>query len=116
MKDKQSPCTACGESDLFNVPIAPTAEAIDDWIARRGSSNGWPSYGVNIRTKSGSWRCITGRGENRRGIYYWTIRGEGSSNGGRDTHIYVTQIVAAQGFVIHYAAMEKAARAKKATS
>ena len=67
------------DNDVSGAPMEPTAEAIDAWRAQ-GGENGWPSYGVDIKTKSGSWRCITERVEEHGHIWYWTIRGEGSSN------------------------------------
>ena len=66
-------------------------------------------HGLYVRTKSGSWRCVhsssgIGNGTGRRG--YWTIRGEGSSNGGRDTWVWADKIVQATASTLHYAAME----------
>jgi hypothetical protein len=81
--------------------LTPTMEAIDAWIARTehdpktGHIRSWcdDSYMVDIRTKSGRWRCIT----SKRGDGYWTIRGEGSSNGCRETWVPADRIVEARG-------------------
>lgn len=88
------------------TPLAPTAEAVDDWLAKdkalrrpdgsRHASDG--SYGVDIRTRSGSWRCVTSRVVHNGRVVYWTIRGEGSSNEGRETYIYADDIAEARGW------------------
>jgi cytochrome c2 len=87
---------------LYEQPIAPTVEAIDAWRERsKGHSEpGDLHYGVNIWTKAGSCRCITSRGENAHGVYYWTIRGEGSSNGCRETYIYADRIYRAEATIV----------------
>jgi hypothetical protein len=94
------------DNDISGAPMEPTAEAIDAWRAQRGE-NGWPSYGVDIKTKSGSWRCITERVEENGHIWYWTICGEGSSNEGRETPIRADQITQARKYLRHYPEMER---------
>ncbi len=95
---------------MKTIPLAPTAEAVNDWLGREqrrpdGSHHANDeSFMVDVRTKAGSWRCITspagGKGIGRHGYEdygWWTIRGEGSSNGCRETWISAGQIVAARG-------------------
>ena len=93
------------------TPLAPTAEAINGWLSRQprrpdGSHHANDeTYMVDIRTKAGSWRCIVsqpgGRGyvDGIDDYGWWTIRGEGSSNGSRETWIPARKVVAARG---HY--------------
>lgn len=104
---------------MTTTPLAPTVEAIDEWLGRTqpradGSYHANDeSWMVDVRTKSGQWRCITmrhsGSGIGRHGqpeLGYWTIRGEGSSNGSRETWIFGYQIVEARGH--HFPAWEYA--------
>lgn len=95
--------------ESYHEPIAPTVEAIAAWRAQTGKTyrheNGHEtpdSFGVNVWTKSGSCRCIVGGGGLGDGDLpgYWTIRGEGSSNGGRDTWIPAHKIVRAVGWIV----------------
>lgn len=98
---------------IYEEPIAPTVEAIEAWRAQEQANkpagavfaNEYDHYGVNIWTKAGSCRCITG--QLGRGIIngadvdgYWTIRGEGSSNGGRETWVPAYKIVRAVGVIV----------------
>lgn len=94
-------------SHVRNVKLAPTADAIDAWRAQTVQykdgahySTDYASFMVNIRTKAGRWRCVTSRIEHNGETYYWTIRGEGSSNGCRETAIREGDIVAAMGHVV----------------
>ena len=82
------------------TPLAATVEAIDAWMARTASEG--RHYGVDIRTKSGSWRCITHKTtwDYTDRVIYWTIRAEGKSSAGRDTGIDARHIVAARGWVV----------------
>lgn len=89
--------------------LAPTAEAIDAWLARQPrradgrSTSDMDQYGVNVWTRAGRCRCICGSGDrSERGgeAGYLTIRGEGSSNGGRVTWIAARKIVRAVGWRI----------------
>jgi hypothetical protein len=86
-------------------PLAPTTEAIDAWRAKQprnpdGSTDGHGEhYMVDIKTKAGSWRCVTSAVMHRGERYYWTIRGEGSSNGCRETAIPASKITQARA---HY--------------
>ncbi len=94
----------------YQIILAPTVEAIDEWIARGKSEAdrpGRPSYGVNVKTKAGSWRAITGpscKVELEGRVWYWTIRGEGSSNEGREMAIRATiradRITQAEGWIV----------------
>lgn len=86
-------------------PIAPTVSAIDEWLGREARSihAGRPTYGVNVKTKAGSWRAITGpscKVEEHGFVWYWTIRGEGSSNEGRETAIRADRITQAEGWIV----------------
>lgn len=62
--------------------------------------------GVNVWTKSGSCRCIVGQlgmgidstGRDHQG--WWTIKGEGSSNSGRDTWVWADKVVRAVGVIV----------------
>ncbi len=96
---------------IANTPPAPTIEAIDNWLAQadfedkgdglRHHVAGTSIYGANIWTKAGSCRCITSKAHWTDGSCgYWTIRGEGSSNGGRETAIPASKIVRAEGWII----------------
>ncbi len=101
---------------IYEEPIAPTVEAIDAWLAQTEKhkpegaifATEYDHYGVNVWTKAGSCRCIAGHsGGHGMGIYngvdspgYWTIRGEGSSNGGRDTWVWAHKIVRAVAVII----------------
>lgn len=78
------------------TPLAPTVEAIDDFY--NGPDRSF--RGVNIWTKGSKCRCITGRQEERGHVWYWTIRGEGSSNGSREYAIRADKIVRAEGWEI----------------
>jgi hypothetical protein len=97
-----------------STKLAPTVEAIDAWLALQEANkppgarfaNEYDQYGVDVRTKAGSWRNVTMR-QHGMGIVngvdapgYWTIRGEGSSNGGRETWISAPHIVQARGWRI----------------
>lgn len=101
--------------ERYHEPIAPTVEAIDEWLAQEAANkpdgavfaHEYDQYGVNIWTKAGSCRCITGKqhGLGSTNGYtdrpgYWTIRGEGSSNGGRDTWVFAHKIVRAVGWIV----------------
>lgn len=80
----------------YEEPIAPTVEAIEAWRAQEAANKPdgavfateYDQYGVNVWTKAGGCRCIVGGGgfdsSGARG--WWTIRGEGSSNG-RQRHL-----------------------------
>jgi hypothetical protein len=90
-------------------PLAPTVEAIDEWLAREARQGygehkpGEPSYGVNVKSKSGRWRCISGpscKVEEHGHIWYWTIRGEGKSSEGRDIAIRADRITQAEGWIV----------------
>lgn len=99
---------------IYDEPIAPTVGAISAWLAQEEANrpsgaifaNDYDQYGVNVWTKAGSARCITGQlgsgidstGTPRDG--WWTIRGEGSSNSGRDTWVFAHKIVRAVGFIV----------------
>ena len=97
-----------------STKLAPTVEAIDAWLALEEANKPpgavfateYDNYGVDIRTKAGRWRCITMR-QHGMGLWrgadvpgYWTIRGEGSSNGCRETWVEVPRIVEARGWRI----------------
>ena len=90
------------------IPLAPTVEAIDSWRAQEkhgpdGSHRYWldgPAYGVDIRTKASEWRCITSAVEHQGERHYWTIKGEGSSNGCREYAIPASKITQARGWKI----------------
>lgn len=76
--------------------LAPTFDAIESW--RKQDSQ---RRGVDIRTKAGTWRCISGvasYSDGSRG--YWTIRAEGKSSEGRETAIHESAIVAARGWTV----------------
>jgi hypothetical protein len=86
--------------------LAPTREAIDAWRARekRSAKPGEPIFGADIRTRSGSWRCVTSyamRQGDDEPVGYWTIRAEGSSNEGRETYILFADIAEARGWRIN---------------
>lgn len=99
---------------IYEERIAPTVEAIEAWRAQEEANkpagaifaNDYDSYGVNVWTKAGSCRCIAGQlgrgvdshGHDRQG--WWTIRGEGSSSGGRETWVYADTVVRAVGVII----------------
>ena len=95
---------------IYEEPIAPTLEAIEAWRAQEKTNKpadavfakDYDQYGVNVWTKSGSCRCIVGGVGLGPGELpgYWTIRGEGSSNGGRDTWVLVHKIVRAVGWIV----------------
>lgn len=78
-----------------HVKLAPTKEAIEKW--RHGD---FQNRGVDIRTRSGSWRCINGNALSTDNvpIGYWTIRAEGSSNEGKETWIAFDKIAEARGW------------------
>lgn len=81
-----------------HTKLAPTREAIDKW--RR---SGDFKFGADIRTRAGSWRCVTSYALNdatNEPIGYWTIRAEGSSNEGRETYILFKDIAEARGWRI----------------
>jgi hypothetical protein len=90
--------------------LAPTVEAIDEWLGRQkpradGSFHANDAtYMVDVRTKAGSWRCITMRHsalgfvDGIDGPGWWTIRGEGSSNGSRETWVPARKVVEARGY------------------
>lgn len=92
----------------YHEKIAPTVAAIDAWRAQTEKNkpegaiyaNDYDQYGVNIWTKGSMCRYITSRGEHKGRVYYWTIRGEGSSNGSRDTAIWADDIVRAEGWIV----------------
>jgi len=77
--------------------LAPTKEAIN---AHRATDTS--HYGVAIRTKRGSWRCVVATARNAYGddLGYWTIAGEGSSNGSRRTFIRYDEVVEARGYIV----------------
>lgn len=98
---------------MGNIPytkLAPTAEAIDAWMAKEKKF--WPDgtqkyateyaeYGVNVWTKSSRARCITTRVVSNEGVVgYWTIVGEGSSNGCRRYIVWEPQIIKAEGWIV----------------
>jgi hypothetical protein len=100
---------------IREIKLKPTREAIDTWLSLTQLNRSedavyvteYTHFGVDIRTKAGSWRCIisgqAGLGITSSGIEdygYWTIRGEGSSNGSRETWIFVKDVVAARGHII----------------
>ena len=111
MRIGDQPCEACGGLDIHAQPLAPTVEAVDEWLNQPHVRTGWPSHMVDIRTKSGQWRCVhSSSGEDSRGRRgWWTIRGEGSSNGGRETWVYADKIVQARAHTLHSAHMEREA-------
>jgi len=88
------------------VKLAPTREAIDGWRQQGKPSTkaGEPVFGVDIRTRAGSWRCIISAaystGDNEF-AGYWTIRGEGSSNEGKETFIAIDRIAEARGWKVN---------------
>jgi hypothetical protein len=56
-----------------------------------------------LSAKAGSWRAITApscKVEEHGFTWYWTIRGEGSSNEGRDTAIRADRITQAEGWIV----------------
>lgn len=80
------------------VKLAPTFEAIEKW---RWSGQEARRRGVDIRTKAGTWRCISGVATYSDGSKgYWTIRAEGKSSAGRETAIHEREIVAARGWAV----------------
>jgi hypothetical protein len=96
---------------LTTEKIAPTVEAIDAWRARQkrepkiiGDTEYQmmigDHYEVNIWTKSSACRCITRRVEHDGKVWYWTIKGEGSSNGCREYEIPADKIVRAEGWMV----------------
>jgi hypothetical protein len=91
------------------VKLAPTVEAIDAWLALEKLNKPadayyateYDQYGVNIYTKASAARCITSRVVDQYGhVHYWTIRGEGSSNGCREYAIRADRIVRAEGWIV----------------
>ena len=87
---------------IETTKLAPTVEAIDAWRARgpRGTHPTDPHHGVNIWTKAGRVRCVTGKIIWQGRVHYTTIRGEGSSNGCRETLVDAAKIVRAEGWVV----------------
>lgn len=93
---------------LYHEKLAPTVEAIDAWRDQEKTNKPegavfateYDQYGVNIWTKASHARCVTSRVEHNGEVYYWTIRGEGSSNGGRDYAIRAADIVRAEGWIV----------------
>lgn len=95
---------------IYMERIAPTAEAIDAWRAQEDANRPkgaryateYDQYGVNVWTKASRSRCIVGRIVSvvDDSIWYATIRGEGSSNGGRETFIPASKIVRAEGWIV----------------
>ena len=99
---------------IYEEPIAPTVTAIDEWMAQEEANKpegavfatDYDNYMVNIWTKAGSCRCITSKqhgmgiesGIDRPG--WWTIRGEGSSNGCRETWVSAHRVVRAVGIIV----------------
>lgn len=94
---------------IYSERIAPTVKAIDDWMAQEAANkptdavyaNDYDQYGVNIWTKASQGRCITSRATDARGaVWYWTIRGEGSSNGSREYAIRADKITRAEAYIV----------------
>jgi hypothetical protein len=84
-------------------PLAPTAEAIDGWLAQQSPDfyiecRG-ERYMADVKTRSGSWRyvlsAVTFPGGER---HYHTIRAEGNSNSGRETYVPASKITQARGY------------------
>jgi hypothetical protein len=93
---------------MHSEPITPTVEGIDAWRAQTEANkpegayyaNDYDQYMVDIWTKASRARCVTSRVEHNGHIWYWTIKGEGSSNGCREYAIRADKIVRAVGHII----------------
>lgn len=94
---------------IIERPIAPTVEVIDEWLAleKKHKPEGahyateYASFGVNIWTKASQSRCIASKVRDQYGkTWYWTIKGEGSSNGCRKYAIPEDKIVRAVGTIV----------------
>jgi len=86
----------------MTTPLTPTAAAIDAWRKQSTRDDrGYilDYYNADIRTRSGSWRCIINAWTDVNGQrFYETVTADGSSRDGRRTVVRSDVIAQARGW------------------